>query len=149
MENVIGGPKQLPASGFAIAAAIGGAVVLGGFWLAPQPVNATPAYASQTGLACGRCHVSAGGGGPRTAFGAAFAANGHKVPSAKDKPKSGAKPKSGGKPSQAAPATVTTETVVATPSCGYYSTVCNPRYGSVPEFGYSDALTFKLYPRAD
>lgn len=143
MENLTNGPKQLPASGFAIAAAMGAAVVLGGCWLAPQPANATSAYASQTGFACGRCHVSPAGGGPRTAFGKAFAANGHKVPAAKGKPQSGAKS------SRAAPATVTTETIVATPSCGYYSLLCNPRYGSVPEFGYSDALTFKLYPQGN
>jgi hypothetical protein len=147
MENLANGPKQLPASGFAIAAAIGAAVVLGGFWLAPQAANATSAYASQTGLACGRCHVSAGGGGPRTAFGKAFAANGHKVPAAKGKPQSGTKSSQGGAGSTVT--TVTTETVVATPSCGYYSLVCNPRYGSVPEFGYSDALTFKLYPQGN
>ena len=47
---------------------------------APQPADALPAYAQQTGLACGRCHVNAAGGGARTAFGNAFAANGHKVP---------------------------------------------------------------------
>src|SRR6185437_4364900 len=48
--------------------------------LAPRPATALPAYAKQTGLACGRCHVSPAGGGPNTAFGKAFAANGHKVP---------------------------------------------------------------------
>ncbi len=45
--------------------------------------NATPAYAQQTGLACGRCHTNPSGGGPRTAFGNAFAKNGHKVPGKK------------------------------------------------------------------
>jgi len=48
---------------------------------ASQPADALPAYAQQTKLACGRCHVSAAGGGALTAFGKAFAANGHKVPS--------------------------------------------------------------------
>jgi hypothetical protein len=51
--------------------------------LAPRPANALPAYSQQTGLACGRCHVNPAGGGPNTAFGKAFAANGHKVPSKK------------------------------------------------------------------
>jgi len=49
---------------------------------APRPADALPAYAQQTSLACGRCHVNPAGGGARTAFGNAFAANGHKVPSA-------------------------------------------------------------------
>lgn len=47
---------------------------------APRPASALPAYARQTGLSCGRCHVNPAGGGARTAFGNAFAANGHKVP---------------------------------------------------------------------
>ena len=46
----------------------------------PRPAGALPAYAQQTGLACGRCHVNPAGGGPRTSFGNAFTANGHKVP---------------------------------------------------------------------
>lgn len=48
--------------------------------IAPNTAQATPAYASQTGLPCGKCHVNPAGGGPNTAFGKAFAANGHKVP---------------------------------------------------------------------
>jgi hypothetical protein len=65
-------------------AAIFGAVLLGAvFWIAPQPASALPQYAAQTGLACGRCHVNPAGGGPRNAFGKAFAANGHKLPSKK------------------------------------------------------------------
>lgn len=48
--------------------------------LAPRPAKAWPVYANRTGLACGRCHVSPAGGGPNTAFGKAFAANGHKLP---------------------------------------------------------------------
>jgi hypothetical protein len=46
----------------------------------PQPANATASYAQQTGLACGRCHSNPAGGGSLTAFGKAFAANGHKLP---------------------------------------------------------------------
>jgi hypothetical protein len=49
---------------------------------APRSASALPAYAQQTGLACGRCHVNPAGGGARNAFGKAFAANGHAVPSA-------------------------------------------------------------------
>ena len=71
-----------PLSGFVLA--LGGAVavgaVIGGASLLPQPASATPAYASQTGQACGRCHVSKSGGGALTAFGKSFAANGHKLP---------------------------------------------------------------------
>jgi hypothetical protein len=48
---------------------------------APRPAVALPAYAQQTHLACGRCHVSPAGGGQRTAFGNAFLANGHKLSS--------------------------------------------------------------------
>jgi hypothetical protein len=137
--------KSTPACILALAGAIGVGVMLGGLWLAPQPASATPAYASQTGLACGRCHVSAAGGGPRTAFGNAFAANGHKVPGAKGKQESGAKPK-GAKPSEPAPAAVTVDTA-APPGCGYYSALCNPTYGYQPQFGYSNALMFRIYPQ--
>jgi hypothetical protein len=42
-----------------------------------------PAYAASTGKACGACHVNPAGGGPRNAFGDAFAANGHKLPAKK------------------------------------------------------------------
>ena len=49
----------------------------------PQPARATAAYSKQTGMACGRCHVNPAGGGPNTAFGKAFAANGHTLPSKK------------------------------------------------------------------
>jgi len=53
--------------------------------MTPRPASALPAYAQQTGVACGRCHVNPAGGGPNTAFGKAFAANGHKLPSKKKK----------------------------------------------------------------
>jgi hypothetical protein len=45
-----------------------------------RTAHALPIYAQQTGLRCGRCHVNPNGGGPRTAFGRAFAANGHRLP---------------------------------------------------------------------
>ena len=48
--------------------------------LAPEPVQALPLYAQRTGLVCGQCHINSSGGGPRTAFGRAFAANGHRLP---------------------------------------------------------------------
>lgn len=72
-----------------------GILILGnaGAILATRPANALPNYSAQTGLACGRCHVNPAGGGPRTAFGKAFAANGHKVPSNKKSHKAPAKPK--------------------------------------------------------
>jgi hypothetical protein len=66
------------AGAIAIILTIGGAVLI-----APRPASALPAYAQQTGLSCGRCHVNPSGVGPITAFGKAFAANGHKVPSKK------------------------------------------------------------------
>jgi hypothetical protein len=58
------------------------AILLGGLIIvaASKPATATPAYAAQTKLACGRCHASPAGGGSLTNFGKAFAANGHKLP---------------------------------------------------------------------
>lgn len=70
--------------GFGLAAAMAIVLTAGGAVLiAPRPANALPAYAQQTGLACGRCHVNPKGGGPNTAFGKSFAANGHKLPGKK------------------------------------------------------------------
>jgi hypothetical protein len=43
-----------------------------------RPANATPAFAAQTGKACGQCHESVKGGGKLTPFGEAFKANGNK-----------------------------------------------------------------------
>jgi hypothetical protein len=67
------------AGGVAAAVLIAGAAVA----FSPRQASALPAYAQQTGLRCGRCHVNPAGGGPNTAFGKAFAANGHKVPAKK------------------------------------------------------------------
>jgi mono/diheme cytochrome c family protein len=61
------------------ALAAGGAVAIA----VPKPAAALPAYAAQTGKACGACHQNPAGGGPRNAFGEAFAANGHKLPEKK------------------------------------------------------------------
>ena len=64
------------------AIGIGAAILVSGVIIVAvaKPATATPAYAAQTKLACGRCHVSPAGGGARTKFGDAFAANGHKLP---------------------------------------------------------------------
>jgi hypothetical protein len=51
--------------------------------LSSPRAEATPVYAQQTGLPCARCHLNPAGGGPNTAFGKAFAANGHKLPGKK------------------------------------------------------------------
>jgi len=48
--------------------------------LVPQPAQALPQYAQQTGLGCGSCHVSPSGGGALKPFGKKFQANGHKLP---------------------------------------------------------------------
>ncbi len=66
----------------AMAAAVASAVLIAGtaVTLSPRQAQALPAYASQTGLPCGKCHVNPAGGGPRNAFGKAFAAAGHKLP---------------------------------------------------------------------
>ena len=61
------------------ALAMGAAVTI----VAPKSAQALPAYAAATGKACGACHQTPAGGGPRNAFGEAFAANGHKLPAKK------------------------------------------------------------------
>lgn len=45
-----------------------------------QPARATVKFATDTGKACGDCHVSSSGGGKLTAFGEKFKANGNKLP---------------------------------------------------------------------
>jgi hypothetical protein len=47
---------------------------------AAPPAEARPIYARQTNLPCGSCHINPQGGGPRNAFGRAFARNGHRLP---------------------------------------------------------------------
>jgi hypothetical protein len=100
------GAKPIAGPVYALAATGAVALIVGlAAFIVPRPAGALPSYGQQTGLACGRCHVSPAGGGARTAFGNAFAANGHKVPAA------GAKPgkSSGGTtaPAPAAPPSVT------------------------------------------
>jgi len=47
------------------ATGIGAAILVGGLIIVAvaKPATATPAYAAQTKLACGRCHTSPAGGG--------------------------------------------------------------------------------------
>ncbi len=79
--------KSLAGAAYGVAAAGAAALIVGlATFSAPRSADALPAYAQQTGLACGRCHVNPAGGGARTPFGNAFAANGHKVPSKGAKP---------------------------------------------------------------
>jgi hypothetical protein len=70
---------------FKILGAVAAAAIVGGAMMiaVPKSANALPAYAAQTGKACGACHQNPAGGGPRNAFGEAFAANGHKLPAKK------------------------------------------------------------------
>lgn len=69
-------PLPRTASRIAWAALASGAFVMLAPALPVQTVQALPIYA----LPCRQCHVNPRGGGPRTAFGRAFAANGHRLP---------------------------------------------------------------------
>ena len=81
------GLKLMPALVYGLLGASATAFFIGvAAFAVPQPAGALPAYAQQTKLSCGRCHASAAGGGALTAFGKAFVANGHKVPSKGAKP---------------------------------------------------------------
>lgn len=67
-------------SGAVVAAlAFGGALTIA----APRPADAKPEFAAQTGKACGTCHANPAGGGALKPFGAAFKANGNKLPEKK------------------------------------------------------------------
>ena len=72
---------------FKVLGAVAAAAVIGGALMVavPKSAEALPAYAASTGKACGACHTNPAGGGPRNAFGEAFAANGHKLPGKKPK----------------------------------------------------------------
>ena len=72
--------KAFATAALCLAVGVGAAILAGGTIVASNTAQAMPAYAAQTGLPCGKCHVNPAGGGPRTAFGKAFAANGHKLP---------------------------------------------------------------------
>jgi len=62
------------------AALASGALLMLTTVLPARTVQAHPVYTQETGLSCGQCHVNPRSGGPRTAFGRAFAANGHRLP---------------------------------------------------------------------
>jgi mono/diheme cytochrome c family protein len=82
--------KLKPIVGIAYGLATAAALILGlAVFALPRPADALPSYAKQTGRSCGSCHVNPAGGGPRTAFGKAFAANGHKLPSGSKTAKAG------------------------------------------------------------
>jgi hypothetical protein len=61
------------------ALAVGGVLTI----VAPPSANATPQFAAQTGKPCGTCHQNPSGSGALKAFGAAFKANGYKLPAKK------------------------------------------------------------------
>jgi hypothetical protein len=97
-------PRPIPALTYALAVASAAGFIVGvAAFATPDPADALPSYAQQTKLACGRCHVSAAGGGALTGFGKAFAANGHKVPSKGTKPGKATVSDETPQPSEAAP----------------------------------------------
>ena len=61
----------------AVALAAGALVV--GMIATPRSASALPAYAQQTGKACGYCHQNPAGGGALKDAGEKFKANGHKL----------------------------------------------------------------------
>ena len=94
----------MPAFAYALAVASAAGFIVGlAAFATPEPADALPSYAQQTKLACGRCHVSAAGGGALTGFGKAFVANGHKVPSKGTKPGKATVSDETPQPSEAAP----------------------------------------------
>ena len=135
------------AYGLAGAGAAAGLILTIAAITGPRSASALPNYAQQTGLACGRCHVSPAGGGKLTGFGAAFQANGHKVPS-----KGATAGKKTGGAASSAPSTTSPTPVQPTASGangGYYSSAVNPTFGYVPELSYSNPVDIKIYPYSD
>jgi len=61
--------------GAAAAVSLGGMIALG----TSKTASALPAYAQQTGKACGFCHQNPAGGGALKDAGKKFQANGHKL----------------------------------------------------------------------
>src|SRR5215470_12623283 len=73
-STLTGGPMRLTlrvVPGLIVLAALAPLLLL------PTPGKGTPLYAARTGLACANCHFDPNGGGPRNAFGFAFAKNRH------------------------------------------------------------------------
>jgi mono/diheme cytochrome c family protein len=60
----------------AILALAGGAYLGVAILVGEPPAHALPEYTDRTGESCGVCHVSAGGGGPRTLVGLLWSARG-------------------------------------------------------------------------
>lgn len=82
MSSEVGSNVSIPTRVLFGVGALAAAILIAGavITLSPRQAQALPAYAAQTKLPCGKCHVNPAGGGPRNDFGNAFAANGHKVP---------------------------------------------------------------------
>jgi hypothetical protein len=64
---------------FAGALCLAAAMFVAALTFAAQRAEALPAYAQQTGKACGYCHVNPAGGGKLTGNGSKFQKNGHKL----------------------------------------------------------------------
>ncbi len=68
---------------FLLPVLLAGSLAVGmALWFTTQKVQALPEYSTRTGESCAACHVSAGGGGPRTLRGLLWSAKGKpdKVP---------------------------------------------------------------------
>ncbi len=81
MSSQAGSSVSIPVKAAFGVGAVAAAILIAGaaLTIAPRQAQATPAYAAQTKLPCGKCHTTPSGG-PRNDFGNAFAANGHKLP---------------------------------------------------------------------
>jgi hypothetical protein len=116
-------PRPVPVLAYALVGASAAGLIVGLAALAtPEPADALPAYATQTKLACGRCHVSPAGGGALTGFGKAFAANGHKVPSKGTKPGKPAVSGETAQPSESAPGSTAAGFLVRGTAATFFTT---------------------------
>lgn len=115
--------KPVPAFAYALAVASAAGFIVGlAAFATPEPADALPAYAQQTKLGCGRCHVSAAGGGALTGFGKAFVANGHKVPSKGTKPGKTTVSDETPQPSEAAPGSTAAGFLVRGTAATFFTT---------------------------
>ena len=82
MHNQEGSSAAIPVTIIWGAASLAAALLIASLAItvSPRHAQATPAYAAETKLPCGKCHVNPAGGGAITAFGKEFAAEGHKWP---------------------------------------------------------------------